>query len=182
MVESELWLPVKGWEGFYEVSDSGRVRSVDRVVIRKNGLEMTVRGRELVPWPTPPMGYLSVRLKRPGAKRGVRIHTLVLEAFVGPRPSGYVACHGPKGLLDNSLANLRWDTAAENIQDELRHGTHSEAQKTHCKRGHEFTPANTRMTTTGGRQCRECIRESNGAVERRGPYKSRLNRSREPSD
>lgn len=118
------------------------------------------------------MGYLAVSLKDEGVRRRVRVHTLVLEAFVGPRPEGMVACHGPAGLDVNTPANLRWDTPLENIHDIIRTGNNYQANKTHCKRNHEFTEANTRIKRDGGRQCRECIREANGALKRRLPYKS----------
>lgn len=158
----ERWLPVVGWEGFYEVSDQGRVRSLDRVSTR-NGRPYRQRGRILKPWPTPPMGYLSVGLHGDGAVRRVRVHTLVLEAFVGPRPEGLVACHGPDGHRVNTPANLRWDTQPENCRDILRHGVHHNTAKTRCKRGgHEFTTENTYINpTSGGRQCRKCLREVN---------------------
>jgi hypothetical protein len=48
---------------------------------------------------------------------------MVLEAFVGPRPPGKEACHGPEGHLDNSVANLRWDTRTNNILDAVREGS-----------------------------------------------------------
>lgn len=53
-----------------------------------------------------------------------KVHLLVLEAFVGPRPSPtHDACHGIGGPRDNSLANLRWGTKQENADDRLLHGT-----------------------------------------------------------
>jgi hypothetical protein len=110
------------------------------------------------------MDYLTVNLERGDEKRRVRIHTLVIEAFVGPRPGGLEACHGPGGSDDNSRPNLRWDTRRENMLDEVRHGTHHNAVKTHCKRNHEFTPENTRINpTSGSRQCRRCVYEGNKA-------------------
>lgn len=113
----ESWLPVVGYEGLYEVSDLGQVRSLDRTDCR--GKSCT--GVLLVPmsWGD----YLWVRLSRNGRRQARHVHRLVLEAFIGPCPEGMEACHGPGGSLDNSLANLRWDTHAANMEDQRQHGT-----------------------------------------------------------
>jgi hypothetical protein len=173
----ERWLPVAGYEGAYEVSDLGRVRSIDRVITR-NGRPALLRGTVLKPNPVPPTGYLAVNIWRNGKCKMGRIHVLVLEAFVGPRPAIDIeGCHGNGDHHDNRLANLRWDTKKANAQDTLSHGRNPQASKMHCKRGHEFTKLNTRYTTTGGRQCRECKRLREGSIGRRGPYGSKYDRS-----
>ena len=86
----------------------------------------------------------------------------VLEAFVGPCPPGLEACHGNDVADDNRLENLRWDTRTENQLDRVRNGIHPGANKTHCKRGHEYTPENTMIQRKAngntGRVCRECDR------------------------
>ncbi len=68
--------------------------------------------------------YLKVLL-HPGAGKGRNrmIHHLVLEAFVGPRPAGMVACHNDGNPQNNALSNLRWDTWISNLADMERHGT-----------------------------------------------------------
>jgi hypothetical protein len=168
----ENWLPVVGWEGLYEVSDQGRVRSLDRLTER-NGRPYRLRGRVLKPHRTPPMGYLAVTLYADGNVRKARVHVLVAESFIGNRPeNATMVCHNDGDHDNNRPSNLRWGNQFGNMRDMSQHGR-SHASWTRCKRGHEFTPENTRITTNGGRQCRECIREANGAVRRRGPYKSR---------
>lgn len=52
-----------------------------------------------------------------------RVHRLVLEAFVGPAPAGTEGCHNDGNPQNNALSNLRWDTHAENMLDQVRHGT-----------------------------------------------------------
>lgn len=149
------WRPVVGFEGLYEVSNTGLVRSIDRVLhlsnrtYRRQGvlLKPTVRHR----------GHLSVSLRRPGSKRVVFIHVLVLEAFVGPRPDGMQCCHWDDNPSNNNLSNLRWDTCSANKFDSVRNGTHTNAAKTHCKQGHEFTPENTWYRNNGRwRVCATC--------------------------
>lgn len=149
----ERWLAVPGYEGCYEVSDQGQVRSLDRRSTR-GAHSVLARGRVLTPKFTP---YPTVSLWLDGRQYTRRVHTLVAEAFIGPRPPGMYVCHGNGDETDNRLENLRYDTPSANELDTVRHGRHSEARKTHCKNGHEFTPENT-YTGSGQRRCNECHR------------------------
>lgn len=153
--ERETWRAVPGWEG-YEVSDQGCLRSLARTVVRRNGAPQSIRGRVLCQAPAE-SGHLRSRLTRGGVSSTVYVHRLVLEAFVGPAPEGTEACHANGDPTDNRLENLRWDTRSANNFDQIAHGTHGNGSKTHCKRGHEFTPENT-YRTRDGRSCRQCIR------------------------
>lgn len=159
----EVWKPVPGYEGEYAVSDHGRVRSLDRVVIRSNGAPTHVRERVLRPGLHKLSGKRVVALCRDGAMRTEFVHRLVLSAFVGPCPAGHEACHRDDDGLNNSLSNLYWGTRSENMHDRVRNGRHHQSRKTHCVRGHEFTPENT-MTQKSGRLCRTCHYASNARV------------------
>lgn len=115
----EQWRPVPDFEGRYEVSDQGRVRSLDRIVPRK-GL---VRGRVLSLGPHPG-GYLLAHLYPGGAKRVARtVHGLVAEVFLGPRPAGMQVCHADGDPKNNAVPNLRYDTPVGNNADKRPHGT-----------------------------------------------------------
>lgn len=141
------WRPVVGHEQHYEVSSDGQVRR-------------TATGRTLV-GQLLPTGHLRVKLTVASVSRWHLISRLVLRAFVGEPPAGYEACHGPNGVADNSIANLRWDTRSENMLDTVRDGTHPNARKTHCPKGHEYTPENTWASPNGrNRKCRACRRVS----------------------
>jgi HNH endonuclease/NUMOD4 motif len=157
---SEIWRPVVGYEGLYEVSDKCRVRSVDRIVVRRNGVIERRRGKDLKACPIK-SGHLVVRLMRVGVGTTKCVHRLVLEAFVGPPPQGHEACHRDGKHLNNSIANLYWGTRSDNLRDQVRHLVHLNARKTHCIHGHEFTLENThqRNRLGGGRACRTCSRE-----------------------
>ena len=170
---SEQWLPVVGYEGFYEVSDMGRVRSLDRATPMKTATgKMTMRrvaGRILKPG-TAGRGYPYVNLMREHKRQKTRdVHRLVLEAFVGPKPDGLVTRHLNGDRLDNRLENLAYGTYSENMADNLRHGTHSMLSKTHCIRGHELIPENCypRGLALGKRDCMLCCKIRNDAITER---------------
>ena len=153
---TEEWRPIPDSDGLYEVSNLGRVRSLDRIVYRANGKAWRIRGRILAACPDG-CGYLQLRVKLFGKRETRKVHRLVLETFVGPRPEGMVGCHNNGNNQDNRLSNLRWDTLAGNAQDMKRHGTHFMSAKTHCIRGHEFTPENTNYgRKSGARLCKTC--------------------------
>lgn len=154
MTCEETWRPVKGYEQYYEVSDKGRVRSLDRI----DALGRLRKGRILKPYARANK-HLYVRLCKSGAELDQGVHCLVLESFVGPRPHGMEACHWNDLPGDNSLSNLRWGTRSENMRDSVRNGTHNMARKTQCKRGHAFDQANTYIRTDGARACRACHRD-----------------------
>jgi hypothetical protein len=126
----ERWLPVPGWEGSYEVSDLGRVRSVTRRVAvtlphgrprcRGGVTWRTYQGKLLVPWYS--NGYPLVTLTRGKAVAKTRVGVLVLRAFRGDPEPGQEVRHGPGGKADSRLVNLCWGTRKENFADRLLYG------------------------------------------------------------
>lgn len=118
---NELYAPVPGWEGFYEVSDQGSVRSLDRYVSHWRGGQRLYPGKELIP-KTDRYGYQEVGLSREGKKVSCKVHTLVLRAFSG-EANGLQARHLNGNAVDNRLENLVWGTALENSADRVKHGT-----------------------------------------------------------
>lgn len=174
----ERWLPVpvEGFGHLYEVSDQGRVRSLDRVVPALSRGHLTIypkkfRGQVLkinVPRGDRGRGQnATVMLCRDGISVTPRVHILVLEAFVGPRPDGMWGLHWDDDPWNNRLDNLRWGTPTDNAQDAIRNGVTRWSGKTHCIHGHEYTPENTRIRKTMvrgklrfSRLCRTCHRES----------------------
>lgn len=156
----EDWRPVIGFEGCYEVSNLGRVKSLDRESTRSDGVRRMLKGKVLNPYCST-KNYPRVHLWSDSNNKWARVHNLVLEAFKGPRPKGMVACHNDGDSSNNTAANLRWDTYRSNNLDLVKHGTHWQSSKTHCKNNHEFTTENTYIRAEGGRKCKRCTLRSN---------------------
>lgn len=125
----EIWKPIRGFEDYYEVSDFGKVRSVDRVVERR-GSTVKLHGRLLAPRPQV-SGHLAVCLSRNGVVSQYRVHTLVLGAFVGEKPGNMECLHKDGNAKNNELSNLRWGTSSENRKDAYRHGTMKTGSESH---------------------------------------------------
>lgn len=146
---AERWRPVVGWEGLYEVSDLGRVRSLSHMT--KTGMR---GGRVLKAHTRKDYGYRIVDLTDSGRRSSRAIHTLVADAFV-PNPEFYPLVRHLNGdPADNRAVNLGWGTYRMNIEDAQRHGTMPIAQ--HGSLG---------MYTAHGCRCPEC-RAANAAYHR----------------
>lgn len=111
------WVPVKGYEGYYEVSDDGQVKSLERRVRCRNGTRLA-RG-VVLKQKIDRYGYRVVTLQKNRKSIWRTVHSLVLAAFIGDRPSGYHGCHKNSDKSDNRLENLRWDTPKGNAKDKL---------------------------------------------------------------
>lgn len=120
----ELWKPVPGFEASYEVSDLGRVRSLPRKVKRHDGFTQSYPGKVLAQT-IGTHGYPAVALCF-GGKRGrtTTVHSIVAEAFIGPRPYGLHIRHLNGDQADPRLCNLVYGTRSENQRDRVLHGTH----------------------------------------------------------
>jgi|WetSurMetagenome_2_1015567.scaffolds.fasta_scaffold02463_4 hypothetical protein len=112
--EREVWLPVVGYEGLYEVSNLGRIAHVRNF---RHGTPV----KTLAPSRT--HGYLHVSLSKSNVITTHRVHVLVLTVFCGPKPfDGAHAAHNDGDQTNCRLTNLRWATPKENQADIERHG------------------------------------------------------------
>lgn len=113
----EIWQPIKGYEGLYEVSNMGRVRSIDRLVefAHYGGVTMSVkRGRYLTPQVGKSNPYAYVMLCKKGIRKRVRLHRIVAEAFI-PNPNNYpIINHKDENHTNNRVENLEWCTPLYN--------------------------------------------------------------------
>lgn len=125
---SEQWRPVVGYEGRYDVSNHGQVKSLRRVAVNPYKMEAprrrTIPEKILVGY-VGKKGYVVVNLS------GVllKVHRLVLFAFVGPCPEGLECRHMDGDRTNNRLENLCWGTHIENCRDRDRHGTTARGER-----------------------------------------------------
>lgn len=117
----EEWKDIAGFEGLYQVSNIGNVRSLNYNNIQGHVHEIQKckdRGK-----------YHIVVLYKNGKGYNRKVHRMVLEAFVGPCPEGMVTCHNNGIRTDNRVENLRWDTQAANLLDKIKHGKHQNGEQ-----------------------------------------------------
>ena len=131
-ITNENWVPVPGYEGAYSVSDAGRVRSEDRLITERGTGKIRKQPGKILRPAKESSGHLRVSLSRGSIIKFTSVHSLVLLAFVGPRPDGADICHADGDPENNRLANLRYDSRASNIADSQAHGTFSEAESHPC--------------------------------------------------
>lgn len=119
----EEWRAIPGYEGLYEVSDIGRVRSLPRWVNNHGGRRFVPEKILSLHVNTRRGNYRSVMLANEGRTERHRIHVLVLRAFVGERPSPiHHGLHRDDDPANNYLSNLRWGLPAENEEDKRING------------------------------------------------------------
>lgn len=119
----EKWKEIPGWEGAYEASTLGRIRSIPRSFDIGGTWGVKVYGGKILSQCPAPNKYMTVYLTHKGPRRRRYVHRLVLEAFIGPCPEGYWAAHNDGDRTNCRLENLRWDTPKNNQADKERHGT-----------------------------------------------------------
>lgn len=116
ILELELWLPIKGWNGKYFVSNHGRIRSVGGKY-RKSKPDgyFTIGFRDIT-------GYRALQLRRPGYTERHRIHTLVAEHFLVKPEWAECVNHLDGNKENNYYLNLEWSTMADNVKHAVRTG------------------------------------------------------------
>lgn len=128
----EEWRPVVGFEGLYEVSDQGRVKSLSKLTGRGY-----LRPEMILKLSKMPKGYLAAQLRKDSKNYKIRVHTLVLTSFVGPRPADQECRHLDGDPTNNRLDNLVWGTRAENMDDR---NYHNQGKFTSSFRGVWYVP------------------------------------------
>lgn len=117
---SEVWKPIKGYEGFYEVSDHGRVRSLTRLINTPVPHMLTMfkkeqKGKIIKPYISKTTGYMYVSLWKNGKREKYTVHRLVANAFLPIDPERNLVNHLDYDRQNNCVENLEWATAKENI-------------------------------------------------------------------
>lgn len=166
---TETWKDIPGWEGFYQASDQGRIRSVDR----HDSLGRLHRS-QIKKTRNDPSGYPQVDLFKGGrsknGKRGLahpfKVHKLIALTFLGEPPvpeegQGRVeVCHLDGSRDNNKVENLTWGTTSDNRHDAVAHGTHYNTKKNKCPKGHKLDWPNLTKSgwSDGRRNCLACNR------------------------
>lgn len=119
----EIWKDIPGYEGLYQVSNKGRIKSLDRIGSAGNGALRIYRGRLLKPWPAKKRcGYMYIDLSKDGISRQFRVHRLVAYAFI-PNPLNLPEVnHIDHNVENNSVENLEWCTGEYNNAHRRRAG------------------------------------------------------------
>lgn len=134
MSAPEEWRAVVGFEGLYEVSNLGRVRSLDRIAPlagRATGKGFTFLRKGVVLRAAINKkrgGYRQVNLQRDGKQHQCRVCVLVAAAFIGPRPQGQETRHLNGNAQDDRASNIAYGTHKENAADRRLHGTHLQGE------------------------------------------------------
>lgn len=122
---TEIWKDIEGWEGSYQVSDCGRVRSLDRMVESSNGRFRRFEG-QVLRLQTNTNGYLYIGLHGAGRHVGAAVHRLVLQAFGGPAPEGHECNHKDGDKSNSRIENLEWSTKSDNQRHAYANGLASQ--------------------------------------------------------
>ena len=128
----EIWCDVAGYEGYYQVSSKGRVRSCARTISVKPSSKFPTGGlRTLKSVILKPQGspYSHVTLWKHKTYKHKDVHVLVAETFHGERPLCLEACHKNGNKSDNRAVNLYWGSPIQNAFDKRNHGTHIEGEE-----------------------------------------------------
>lgn len=129
----EIWKDVPGYEGQYQVSNEGRVKSLARVVSvpRNRWGRRSVRSvnEAVMSLQKDRRNRIFVALRRDGKSKRFTVASLVAAAFIGPRPEGLLVLHGDGDSTNNHADNLRYGDHAANMEDARQHGTLTQGEK-----------------------------------------------------
>ena len=118
----DIWKPVKGYEGFYEVSSTGKVKSIPRTIMRKDGKPYRVKKERLMKLYVDEDGYHRVELQNAGSAFKTFAHRLVAQSFI-PNPKNKPQVNHINGIKDdNRVENLEWVTLQENRDHAVANG------------------------------------------------------------
>lgn len=124
MNEDEIFYPLKGWEGFYEINKKSEMRTVERICIHKNGTRQLYKSKMKINKSITSAGYYctKIQIAEINKKGCYSVHRLVAETFI-PNPNNYKTVNHKDGnRLNNHVSNLEWMTQKQNIDDKFARG------------------------------------------------------------
>jgi hypothetical protein len=166
-----IWAPVVGFEGLYEVSDMGDIRSITRQV--ENSHTGNKIGKRIIKSRImrPASGSNNITLRKNGKNYYFRLHQLILRAFIGPPPS-VKESHGrhlDDTTSNNKLLNLAWGSPKDNYDDAVRNGKHGKGSPGALLRGEKLR----------GRPRSEKAKAAISATKKKHPERQYLHDSRD---
>lgn len=128
----ENWVDIHGYEGCYQVSDLGRVKSLGRMVVHK-GITYYQAERIMSPWSGTTSTYLCVRLYRDGMRKKFSVHRLVAELFLEGWNANLEVNHKDGNRFNNAAENLEMCTHQYNMQHAILEGLKNDCgEKSSC--------------------------------------------------
>lgn len=121
-MKNNEWHDIPDYEGFYQITKDGRVRSLDRTVIDEKGFERKYRGIELRAGKHK-RGYIKFGLSKNGITKSCMLHRLIYRTFKGEIPEGYVIDHDDNDTTNNHLDNLKRVTQRQNSSKNFKGST-----------------------------------------------------------
>jgi len=139
-MSKEIWKPVVGYEGLYEVSNYGRIKSFH--IYRDGFIRKSYTYNKY--------GHQQIKLAKKGIQKGKQLHLLVLEAFISPRPENKEGSHIDGNPTNNFIGNLTWETHEINMQRQVEHDTIAKGSSNgHSKLNEEQIPRIRKMLSRG---------------------------------
>ena len=121
MIKTQTWKDIPGFEGFYQASNLGQVRSIDRTIKTSDGRQWVQPGKILSPDNNHKGGYLTVQLSRDGIAKRYLVHRLIASAFI-PNPTYLPEVNHKNGSKrQNDAGNLEWSDRQKNIDHAVEH-------------------------------------------------------------
>ncbi len=119
----EIWKDIIGYEGLYQVSNTGIIRSMDRICKYKNSYRKR-KSQIIKPCKKSKWGHSQVSLCKDGIITSLAPHRLVAIAFI-PNPNNLpLVCHNDNDPTNNHITNLYWGTYDDNMKQMIRDGRH----------------------------------------------------------
>lgn len=133
-MQIEIWKEIPNYEGFYEVSNFGRVKSLKRSIPRKNGRMLNIKER-IFNSVIDEHGYFKVQLWKNNKPLSIRVHRLVARCFVGNYSPDLEVNHVDGNKLNNYYKNLEWCTVSHNQSEAVRLGLKKQTKVNMYKEG-----------------------------------------------
>ena len=130
----EIWKDIAGYEGIYQVSSLGRVRSLDRTLLDKNNVEYKVKGK-IRKISCTGRGYQDIQLSKEGESKMFLVHRLVAETFLDNPENLPIVNHIDGNKSNNNIGNLEWVSNSDNINHAISTGLRKTSDiETHIKK------------------------------------------------